>query len=102
MFNYQLTRSRNGITNTQTMPSPLERTGDFQPVLRAGAGNDLRSADRQSVPRQHHPREPHQQRPLGLLKYYPLPNFAGNNRNYSAPIRTINNGDNINSRLNQT
>src|SRR6185369_16754334 len=37
-----------------------------------------------------------------LLAYYPLPNFPGASRNYSAPIRTISNGDNFNVRLNQT
>ena len=39
---------------------------------------------------------------LGLLKYYPNPNAPGYKQNYQAPITTINNSDNINSRLNQT
>ena len=39
---------------------------------------------------------------LQLAKYFPLPNFPGYSRNYSAPITTVGNSDNINVRLNQT
>ncbi len=34
-INYQLARMRNGITNTQTMPTLLERTGDFSQSIGA-------------------------------------------------------------------
>ena len=37
-----------------------------------------------------------------MLKYYPNPNAPGYKQNYQAPITTINNSDNLNSRLNQT
>ena len=35
-FNYQLTRSRNGITQTTTMPTALERGGDFSQSFAQG------------------------------------------------------------------
>ena len=34
-INYQLSRMRNGLTNTQTMPTLLERTGDFSQSIGA-------------------------------------------------------------------
>ena len=37
-----------------------------------------------------------------MLKYYPVPNAPGYKQNYQAPITTISNSDNLNSRLNQT
>jgi len=112
-INYQLSRMRNGIINTQTMPTLLERTGDFsQSVVAQGqkivpvtiydpltAHDDVPAS---AFPGNVIPSNRINPASLGLLKYYPNPTTLGYKQNYQAPLTTINNSDNINSRLNQT
>ena len=102
MFNYQLNRSRNGVTNTTTMPSALERAGDFSQSFAQGPVTIYDPLTGNPFPGNVIPANRISPISQALLKYYPLPNFPGTNRNYSAPIRSITNGDNFNVRLNQT
>ncbi|MEO8593171.1 MAG: TonB-dependent receptor [Candidatus Solibacter sp.] len=102
-INYSMNRSRNGTTSTQTMPTALERIGDFSQSIGAQgpvtiyepftstpfAGNII-------------PTNMLNPASLSLLKYYPNPNAPGYKQNYQAPITSVTNSDNINSRLNQT
>src|SRR5262249_24615855 len=80
--------------------SALERTGDFSQSYAQGpvtiydpqngnkpfAGNII-------------PQDRINPAALALLKYYPLPNFPGYTRNYSRPINTVSNQDNVNTRI---
>jgi hypothetical protein len=102
-INYQMARARNGITNTQTMPTLLERTGDFSQSI--GAQGPVTIFDPLSgspFPGNVIPSNRINPASLGLLRFYPNPNAPGFRQNYQAPITTVNNSDNVNSRLNQT
>ncbi len=102
-LNYQLARSRNGTTTTQTMPTLLERTGDFsQSVGAQGPVTIFDPLTGSPFPGNMIPANRINPVSLGLLKYYPNPNAPGYKQNYQAPITTVNNSDNLNSRLNQT
>jgi len=98
MINYQLRRSRNGTTQIGTMPTALERSGDFSqayaqgpvtiydPLSGAPFPNNL-IRPTASTPR------------LWLWRTtirFPRPGYT---RNYSAAIRSLNNSDNINARV---
>jgi len=102
-FNYQLSRTRNGTTSTQTVPTLLEREGDFSQSI--GAQGPVTIYDRTTgspFPGNVIPVNLINSASLGLLKYYPLPNAPGYKYNYQTPITTIQNSDNLNTRLNQT
>ncbi len=101
-FNYQLTRSRNGTTQTSTMPSALERTGDFSQSFAQGPVTIFDPSTGNPFPGNIIPQSRLNPVSLALLKYFPMPNFPGYSRNYSSPITTVSNADNINVRLNQT
>lgn len=102
-LNYQLARSRNAITATQTMPSLLERTGDFSQSIGAqGPVTIFDPLTGSPFPGNVIPTNRISPVALGLLKYYPNPNAPGYTQNYQAPITTVNNSDNLNARLNQT
>ena len=68
-----------------TVPTEAQRNGDFSALLPLGiqifdprgrrAGQRAGAPD--GVPRQHHPGQPHQPVAREILKYYPLPNQAG-------------------------
>jgi hypothetical protein len=102
-LNYQLARTRNGTTSTQTMPTLLERTGDFSQSIGAQGPVTIYDPLTQSpFPGNVIPANRLNPVSLGLLKYYPNPNAPGYKQNYQAPITTVLNSDNLNSRLNQT
>ncbi len=102
-LNYQLARMRNGTSSTNTMPTLLERSGDFsQSVGPQGPVTIYDPLTGSPFPGNVIPTNRISSASLGLLKYYPLPNAPGYKQNYQAPITTINNSDNLNSRLNQT
>ena len=102
-LNYSLGRTRNGTSSTQTMPTLLERTGDFSQSIGAqGAVPIYDPLNGNPFPGNIIPRNRINQASLGLLKYYPAPNAPGYKYNYQAPITTIQNSDNLNTRLNQT
>jgi hypothetical protein len=102
-INYQLARQRSGTTSTTTMPTQLERNGDFsQSVGPQGLVTIYDPLTGNPFPNNFIPKSRVDPTAAGLLKYYPNPNAPGYKNNYQAPITTINNSDNINSRLNQT
>ena len=102
-INYQMARTRNGTTKTDTMPTLLERSGDFSQSI--GAQGPVTIFDPLSgnpFPGNVIPANRLDPTSLALLKYYPNPNSPGYKYNYQAPITTVLNSDNLNSRLNQT
>jgi len=102
-INYQMSRSRNGSTITQTMPTLLERTGDFSQSIGAqGPVTIFDPLTASPFPGNVIPANRINPASLALLKFYPNPNAPGYKQNYQAPITTVGNNDNINSRLNQT
>ena len=100
---YSFGRTRNGTTQTTTMPSLLERTGDFSQSI--GAQGPVTIYDPLTgspFPGNIIPTNRINPAALGLLKYYPAPNAPGYKQNYQAPITTSQNSDNVNTRVNQT
>ena len=57
-LNYQLTAAATARPRPSTMPTALERAGEFLAIVRAGAGDHLRPAHGQSIPGQCDPAEP--------------------------------------------
>src|ERR1035441_2570961 len=104
MINYQLARTRNGTTSTQTMPTLLERTGDFSQSIGAQGGlvTIYDPTTKSPFPGNLIPANRLDPTALKLLNYYPNPNSPGYKYNYQAPITTVGNSDNLNARLNQT
>ncbi len=102
-INYSLGRTRNGTTSTQTMPTLLERSGDFsQSIGPQGPVTIYDPLTGNPFPGNMIPQNRINSASLGLLKYFPTPNAPGYKYNYQAPITTIQNSDNLNTRLNQT
>jgi hypothetical protein len=100
---YSLGRVRNGNTLTQTMPTLLERSGDFSQSIGAqGPVTIFDPLTGNPFPGNVIPTNRINSASLGLLKFYPAPNAPGYKQNYQAPITTVQNSDNINARLNQT
>ena len=102
-LNYQLSRTRSGASSTNTMPTLLERSGDFsQSVGPQGPVTIYDPLSGSPFPNNVIPTNRISPTSLALLNYYPVPNAPGYKENYQAPITTISNSDNLNSRLNQT
>jgi hypothetical protein len=101
-INYAVNRSRNGTTQTATVPTLLERSGDFSQSYTTGPVTIYDPNTNAPFPGNLIPQNRLNPISLKLLSYYPKPNFYGNNRNYSAPIVSTNNSQNLNTRLNQT
>jgi hypothetical protein len=104
-FNYQLGRTRNGTTQTQTFPTMLERSGDFsQSIGTQGPVSIYDPLTGAPFPGNVIPTNRISPIATGLLKYYPaIPaNITVAKYDYQAPIVTVQNSDNINTRLNQT
>ena len=102
-FNYQLGRTRNGTTSTQTMPTLLERSADFSQSI--GAQGPVTIYDPLTgspFPGNVIPMNRINTASLGLLNFFPAPNGPGYKYNFQTPITTIQNSDNLNTRLNQT
>jgi hypothetical protein len=104
-FNYQLGRTRNGTTGTQSFPTMLERSGDFSQSIGAqGPVTIYDPLNGSPFPGNVIPTNRISPIATGLLKYYPaIPSaITVSKYDYQAPIVTTQNSDNINSRLNQT
>jgi hypothetical protein len=103
-LNYQMARTRNPSTGTQTMPTSLERTGDFSQSIdaRGGLVTIFDPLSGSAFPGNVIPANRLDPTSLALLKYYPNPNAPGYKQNYQVPLTTVLNSDNLNSRLNQT
>jgi hypothetical protein len=102
-LNYQMARTRSGSNSTQTVPTLLERTGDFsQSIGQQGPVTIFDPLSGSAFPGNVIPANRLDPTSLALLKYYPNPNAPGYRQNYQAPLTTVLNSDNLNSRLNQT
>ena len=68
-----LPRTNPGTLERRTMPTELERRGDFSQSFDTNGRLivDPRSADRAAVPRQHHPRQPHRRERPGAAQPVP-------------------------------
>ena len=99
-INYQLRRSRNGTSSGRHHAhrggahgrffAGLSRQGPvtiYDPLSGAPFPSNLIPANRINPAA------------LALVNYYPLPNAPGFTRNYSAPITSLSNSDNINARV---
>ncbi len=101
-FNYQLTRSRNGTTQFGTVPTDLERAGDFSQSSSQTAAVVYDPLSGTPFPSNAVPASRLDTTALALLKFYPKANLPGTRNNYQAPLVGTNNSDNINARVNQT
>ena len=102
ILSYSLNRSRTGTTQTTTMPTALERAGDFSQSFAQGPVTIFDPLTGNPFAGNVIPRDRISPVALGLLKFYPNPNFSSISRNYSAPITRVNNSNNVSVRLNQT
>jgi Carboxypeptidase regulatory-like domain len=106
-FNYQLGRTRNGTTQTQSFPTMLERSGDFsQSIGSQGPVSIFDPTTGAPFPGNKIPTNlfANNKTVQGLLSYYPVidPSITISKYDYQAPIVTAQNSDNINTRLSQT
>jgi hypothetical protein len=111
-INYQLSRGRNANDVTALVPTAAEEAGDFSSLLSGSKPitiyNPLSGAPfpNNIIPAYSAPSLAGQElnpAALGLLKFYPSPNFSGDSQyNYQAPIVSISNQTNINSRISET
>jgi hypothetical protein len=99
--NYQLGRTRNGVTSTITAPSLLERTGDFSQSDVQGPVTVYDPLNGQPTPGNRIPASRQDPTALKLLAYYPQPNASGARLNYQTPIVSTSDQDNLNIRINQ-
>ncbi len=106
-LNYQLRRNRNSNNITTTVPTLAERGGDFSQALSLN-GKPVTILDPLNggapFPNNAIPTQRLSSQALGLLSFYPLPNFTSStsNYNYQVPITSITNNDNINTRISHT
>ena len=107
-FSYDGTRNRNPYDILTTVPTALERSGDFsQTVLRSGAaaGNTIRIYDPQSLgqlpfPGNQIPASRLNSASTALMAYIPLPNLPGSVQNYTMQRGLPNTSNNFTARLN--
>jgi hypothetical protein len=105
-LNYQLTRSRHGSTSSSLLPTADERAGIFTGLISPSTGLPVTVYDPTTgnpFPNNVIPTTRLSPQALGLLNFYPQPNFVGNSRyNYQVPLVSTGNQDNVNVRIMQT
>jgi hypothetical protein len=105
-FNYQLGRTRNGSTQTASFPTMLERSGDFSQSITAQGGPVTIYDPLTGSPFPGNVIPANRINPIAqsLLQYYPTisPAITVSKYDYQAAIVSVQNSDNINTRLNQT
>jgi hypothetical protein len=101
-FNYQLTRSRSGTTQFGTVPTDLERAGNFSQSYSQTAVAIYDPLSGTPFPSNTIPSSRLDTTALGLLKFYPRANLTGIRNNYQTPLVSTSNSNNINARVNQT
>ncbi|HLH17586.1 MAG TPA: carboxypeptidase regulatory-like domain-containing protein [Bryobacteraceae bacterium] len=104
-INYQFTRARTGSVSTSLVPTADERAGNFANVfnLQGQPVTILDPTTGAPFPNNQIPANRISSQALGLLAFYPLPNFGGNSRyNYQTALVGINNQDNVNTRISHT
>jgi hypothetical protein len=96
------TRSRNPFNATSTLPSALERTGDFSQSIIRGPVVVYDSTTSQPFPDNRIPASRINPAASGLLSLFPLPNQPGLVQNYQFLTSVPQNTDNLGLRLMQT
>lgn len=96
-LSYRGSRSRNGQTLFATLPSALERAGDFSQSVNNVSIFD--PATGEAFPNQLVPASRIDPAAIGLQSYIPLPNLPGQVRNYQFVASIPNNSDNFSARL---
>jgi trimeric autotransporter adhesin len=99
ILNYSMGRTRNGSTSSYTMPSALERIGDFSQSVVQGPVIVYDPTTGQPFPANIIPKSRISSAALTLANYYPLPNAPGR-LNYQTSLVSVSNQDNLNTRLN--
>jgi trimeric autotransporter adhesin len=100
VINYQWARDRNANTVPSLMPDDFQRAGDFSRSVLASALIDPTTGN--PFPGNIIPQGRISAQAQALLKLYPEPNFASSRYNYQIPLRSINDADNVQARLNKT
>ncbi len=97
--NYFGTRSRNPFDSVSTLPSPLERAGDFSQSVARGPVVIYDPLTQQPFPDNRIPASRINAAAAGLLSYFPLPNQPGQVQNYQFVTSVPQNTDNFGLRL---
>jgi trimeric autotransporter adhesin len=100
--NYNLGRTRNATTSYSTVPTALERIGDFSQSVLPGTATILDPTTGQPFPGNKIPTNKLSGIALAMANYYPLPNSSASQLNYQTALVNISNSDNLNARLNET
>ena len=104
-INYQWVRSRSTGNATGLVPTAAERAGDFSQVLNP-SGMPLQIVDPSTgapIPGNVIPQSRISPQAEALLRFYPLPNFAGGTSyNYQTPLVSNDHEDNLQTRYNKT
>jgi hypothetical protein len=95
-------RSRNPYNSTSTLPSALERQGDFSQSVMRGSVSIFDPLTRLPFPGNVIPQSRINPASLALLSYFPLPNQPGTIQNYQYLTSTAQNSDNLGVRLNRS
>ncbi|HEV2444913.1 MAG TPA: carboxypeptidase-like regulatory domain-containing protein, partial [Candidatus Sulfopaludibacter sp.] len=105
-LNYQMTRSRTGLTSSSLIPTGDERAGIFTGLVNPTSGLPVTIYDPTTgapFPNNVIPTSRISSQAIGLLNFYPQPNLFGNSRwNYQIPLVNTANRDNVNIRIMQT
>ena len=99
-FRVSYQRIRNSVSNVSTaiMPDAAERAGNFSQEINAATNTPVQIFDSKGNPFANNiiPTSLISKQAMSLLQYYPLPNFAGNNRqNFQVPLVSNTHTDNF-------
>jgi hypothetical protein len=86
ILNYSMGRTRNGVTVNHTMPTALERIGDFSQSVVQGPVIVYDPTNGQPFPGNRIPDNRLSSTALALANYYPLPNASGSRLNLNARL----------------
>ena len=102
ILNYSMGRTRNGTTQTATVPTALERAGDFSQSVVQGPVIVYDPLNGQPFPGNKIPASRINHAAVTMAAYYLQPNAAGSRLNYQTSLVSISNQDNLNARINHT
>ena len=101
-LNYNMGRTRSATTSSSTVPTALERIGDFSQSVVQGPVIVNDPTTGQPFPGNKIPTSRLSAIALTLANYYPQPNAPGSRLNYQTALVSVSNQDNLNARLNET
>jgi hypothetical protein len=99
-FNYFGTRSRSSFDRLGTVPTPLERSGDFSQSFTQQPVSIFDPTNRAPFPGNRIPLNRLNSASLGLLPFIPAPNQPGAVQNYQSVSSLPSNSDNVGLRVN--